>query len=1336
MQAGAQTGARKKGGTAWLSRGFEELLYYLEKRGSSETFVFDVIIVGSGYGGAIAAAELAGSTMRTESTRGERKLRVCVLERGKEYLSGMFPAGLADLPAHVRYSTAGSPRPGGRREGLFDVRVGEDLSAIVANGLGGGSLINAGVMERPHPAVFHSWPHAVRDDLFRTYFDTAESLLGVHGNSIKLSPRPRPLKTQALEALARASFREASITVALTDQRNGEGVSLKECKLCGDCATGCNHGAKNSLDVNLLAKARRAGAHVFTGVTVLRIERAGDDLWLLHTVHTDQHLRKRQGPPAVLRARKLILAAGTFGSTEILLRSQCDTLRLSPRLGQRFSANGDAITVVYGQNGDVNAVSDESDPPERRAVGPTITGLLDLRAKDGTGHVIEELAIPGALRRVFEETVTTVKTLHDLEHIDCKPHWPDAPTHDPCAVDAKAIRSSSVLVAMGDDGAAGALELVERREADAGDGAIRIRWPGLRDAELFGAQIKQLQALVAASGAGGQVLPNPLWQLLPASMQFLFDDRRGPPLTVHPLGGCPMGDNADAGVVNHLGQVFDVAADPLGERPFGNLAVLDGSIVRSALGINPALTISALALRAVESLRTQWGFASPRVPVKSLPERTRFREERPGAARRPTEIEVVERMTGAVKLKAKGWGRIPCVVELTLRFAKCSIADLVLPKKDEKDEPAPAGKPVPMQRTLELRGGEMRIFLENEWNAWRARGGSDEDLGKIVQVRAPLAGTLSFFQRECNRLWQRWLATLLPWWLNRGMRDSWQALTERRQRPRSPLGSEAAGLWSRLGWRIKSALALASRAGEVRLLEYRLRLKADATCKASTPIRTEQFVRDSDILGLKRLTYGRRANPWRQLMEMRLKELAGAVHGRPVVLHLDTKYLAAQRVPLFKIVGQQDQVSALADLGSFLGYFLRLLINIHVWSFRRPDAPAAREPQRLPAAVEGRLPEPAITEIEVDRMRDGTPVRVRLTRYRPRNARGRPVVMIHGYSASGTTFAHHAVKPCMAEYFYRRKRDVWILDLRTSSGMPTARHPWTFEDAALADLPVAFDAIYREAQSDSLDVFAHCMGAAMFSMAVLAPPETGERFFRERSLMPRRVHRAVLSQIAPFVVMSPANIFRGYAMSYLRHFLPLANYEFRVRPDPGLVDQLIDRLLATLPYPKEEFDIENPLCPLRRTPFVGTRHRMDALYGRDFSLADRWGRALLNDKVLEYIDDLFGPLSIETVAQAIHFARSETITTRAGRNKYALPANMARNWTFPTMSIHGSENGLSDVATLARFEQKFMEQAGIKVEKHEFREFGHQDSLIGKKARKVFRVVFNFLSEGEDRGRH
>ena len=1351
LPSSGDTGSRGRQ-TAWVSHGLEELIRDLGAQASTrEGADFDVIIVGSGYGGAVAAAGLAGCTGQDGKT-----LKVCVLERGKEYLPGMFPQRMADLAAHVRFVTEGKACPRGEREGLFDVRVGSDVCAVVANGLGGGSLINAGVMEAPLPNVFaEGWPEAITADSLGPYFERARKLLGAvivddrttKPNTIKEHPDGVPAKFTALERLAASRngegkpFRPTPITVAMTNKQSSAGVALKKCLRCGDCATGCNHEAKESLDVNLLVTAWRAGATIYTGATVLKIERTKEvkpgpgtayvdvapdtqyqepTVWTLDVVHTEGRLRARQGPPFRVTARKVILAAGTFGSTEILMRSQTETLKFSPRLGQRFSTNGDMIAVAYdqdieidGRRRDVGAAADETTPPRSRAVGPTITGLIDLRGSGAHDIVVEELAVPGPLARLFDETVTMGYLLQGLANADTSVHDPEKLAHDPCAVDGRAMRRSSIVALMGDDGAAGALELVGGDDEGDGDGAIRVRWPAIHDHPLFPAQIDALRMLGKDSATKGEVLPNPLWQLLPDKMQTLLDNKRGPLLTVHPLGGCPLGNTVDKGAVDHLGRVFDGRFTTISTELPG-LVVLDGSIVPVALRINPSLTIAALALRAVEGLREAWGYT----PAAEAPPE---QEARPvfGVPVDPvpphrTEVEFVERMSGAALLARNGGGTVSAVVELTMRFGRVALADLILPDADGR---------VPLRRTFHVEKGTLRIFLKDAWEAWRVRGGHEDELESFVQVEAPLTGDLDFLHREASTRDERECRALRAWFVNRGLRDVVQETIERLtdgSKLPSDLGAYLRGRWDDLK-------ALASHAGEVRQFEYRLEVGHPVTVAPHAPIDIGVYDRLRAIAGRKRFTYARRSNPWRQLSRMTLEKFPGMAAGSALpVLELDTTYLAQERIPLMRIVKQEDEPSALADLASFGAYFVRLLLSAHVWSFRRPDAAEPREPQRLPGMVEG-LPAPIIRELDLGAMKDGRPVRVRLTRY-PRQSSGkRPVVMIHGYSASGTTFAHPAVDPNLAQYFWDRKRDVWILDLRTSSGMPTARYPWAFEEVALADLPAACDYISR-ATGQKLDIFAHCMGSAMFSMALLAPPSSCDPFFRERDRLPTIINRIVLSQIGPVVVFSPANIFRAYLMSYIRNFLPLANYEFRVGPDPSLTDQLIDRFLAAMPYPEEEFSLENPFWPpWRRTPFVGTRHRMDALYGRDFNLVN------IDDRVLEYVDDLFGPLSIDTVSQAINFARLEVITSRAGRNEYVSRDNFLRRWRvdekdIPTLSIHGSDNGLADVATLARMRKLLVDDLGFEhFETHAFPGFGHQDCLIGRNAADVFAVVHEFL---------
>ncbi len=1333
--------SKKERKTAWISQGFEQLLYDVRQEPKRAGRDYDVIIVGSGYGGAVAAAKLAGCQDNG------RPIRVCLLERGKEYLPGMFPSRLADLPGHVRFSTPYSAQARGTREGLFDIRLGPDVCALVANGLGGGSLINAAVVEEPDSSVFDAhWPNEFKRKSTRdALYDRARALLGAGNgaaiNSIKHHRKGVPTKFSALQRLAADKpFRAAALTIAMTAKANAAGVALHECKLCGDCATGCNHGAKDSLDVNLLVRAWRQGAKIYTGATVLRLERDEDrDGWFVTVVHTDERLRQREREPLKLRARNVVLAAGTFGSTEILLRSRNDKLKFSDRLGQRFSVNGDMIAVAYDQNHPVNAVADEAVPPDERFVGPTTTGIVDLRADNRGKCVIQELAVPASLRRIFEEIVTTSHTLHQLDSGDPKRHGREK--LDPCAVDTEAISKSSVFAVMARDGAAGSLELIGGGDEDDGDGAVRVRWPQLRDRRLFRAEIDKLKKLIRESGTGGKILPSALWQLLPTGMQFLLNNKRGPLVTVHPLGGCPMGTDTTTGVVDYLGRVFDATSGS--KKQLAGLVILDGAIVPTSLGINPALTIAALALYAIEKLCEEWRFGAPKDQMPIEVERPLFREPFEREPPRPTVVEFVERMSGKVVLQNNGEA-ISCVIELTLQFEKVSLADLLFPKNGEL-----------MPRTIAVGRGELRLFRENEWTEWREKGEpehwkreetqsvvSQED---IVQLRAPITGHLTVLSREMSTPSERINRALWAWLLNRGMRDSWQWIVERwqgRGRKRI-LGSINSENDPSLRERYRQMRELASRAGEARLIEYHLTVARPSQfpTEGNAIAAIFQNMPNGEIRGIKRITYSRRSNPWRQLTEMALLAFPGLAKQRSTwalrrthitrqksspVLKLDTRYLAQQGAPLLRVVEHRDQPSMLADSVSLLAYLCRVLLTIHAWSFRRPDTETPREPQRLPGMVPG-LPEPEISELDVDRLPDGTPVYVRLTRYYPRKAHGLPVVMIHGYSTSGTTFAHHAVKPNLAQHFCERNRDVWILDLRTSSGMRTACHPWTFEDAALADLPAAFDYIHRTT-GRKLDIVAHCMGAAMFSMAVLAPPKPGSKFFREREALPKWINKAVLSQIGPVVVMSSGNIFRAYLMKYLRRYLPLGDYAFRAKSDPSLVDLLVDRLLATLPYPEEDFDIENPPWPpWRRAPFVGTRHRMDATYGRAFNLADKDGKTLLDAKVLEYIDDLFGPINIETVSQAIDLTRMQVIASRAGRNEYVSIPALKERWIFPTLSIHGEDNGLADVATLARVQTILGDQAGCRIKTHRCAGFGHQDSLIGKHANEVFKVIFSFL---------
>lgn len=1294
--------------TAWISRGFEQLARKAANSGTKPEY--DVVVVGSGYGGAVAAATFAGCRHQADDSA---PVSICVLERGREYLSGAFPNGLTEIPTHVRMES--------RKSGLFDVRLGPEVCTVIANGLGGGSLVNAGVMEVPAPEVFAShWPEELSDRAsLDPYYERAKQLLGAAqdgvDNTIERHPDGLPRKFTSIRGLSPrpGDFRPAAITVAMDVSSSSAGVALNKCIRCGDCATGCNHGAKNSLDVNLLVRAHVAGAEIYSGATVLTIRRHDSDpVWVVSTVYTDAKLRARHGEPVQIHATNVVLAAGTLGSTEILKRSATDQLHFSSLLGRRCSTNGDMLITDYDTDSEVHAVADETVRPSDRAVGPTITGVMDLRDKHGL--VIEEMAVPSGLRRAFTEIFTTANALHSLSESDSSTHRDGIPDADIYAANPDRIERSALYAVMGDDGAGGHIEL-QGELNEARDGIARIRWEGLQKRPLFKQQVEVLSELTRDTK--GRILPNPGWKLLPADMSSLINHREGPLLTVHPLGGCTMADSAEYGVVNGICEVFNPLASVTDVH--AGLVVLDGAVIPTALGTNPALTIAAVALRAAESLAAKWRYVESgnrnwNAEADPL-DRPVFREADHAYRPEPTRVELNERMSGPVTFTDAAGRERQCVVELTLRSEDKAIVEWIYP-------PAHGGDPelrVDDRQTGAMTDSRIRIYDYDKWRRINLKQFApltmERCLGAICLYQAPLSGSLRVLERGRSRALYRLLSAGWAWIWNRGLRDTWEAVLE---------GKGGPTLWARF----KSGLALATRAGEMRLIKYELRI-GDARPGCELELGGDR------ISGTKRFTYNRRANPWTQLMEMSLEQFPGLHRTKPRPdLTLDLAFLGRIGVPLFRIKRQADGVTALAELASFLGYFTRLLIGIHVWSFRSPDDETrAREPVRLPGELPG-MPAPEIHELylgdEVPDYADNTaplPVKVRLTRYARPESPHPPILMIHGYSASGTTFAHPSVDPNFASYFWQREHDVWIIDMRTSSGMATASAPWSFEQAARRDIPAACHLIHQET-GNQIDVVAHCMGAAMFSMAVLHAAEPrlpGETFLQEQARhdLSGIVRRVAFTQVGPLVVFTPMNVFRGYVARQLLEFLP-DNYTFRPGPDASLADSLLDRLLSTVPYPKQEFDIENPPWPpWRRTPWVRTRHRMDALYGRDFNVTN------LGQDVLDHIDDHFGPMSIKTVTQTIHFSRYNMITDKAGRNTFVWRSLFAETWRFPTLSIHAFHNGLSDVATVSRMKD-VLSNAG-RVFDYEIvgreENAGHQDALIGRPRHQTFDSVERFF---------
>jgi cholesterol oxidase len=1325
------------GSTRWLSREFAELFADPQRCHATLSAgvepAFDVLIIGSGYGGAIAAAELAGGHEHG------RPLRIAVLERGREYLPGAFPSRLAELPTHLRGSFAGISRGG---EALFDIRAGGDAGVVLANGLGGGSLINAGVMVQPPCAVFDArWPAALHNgrDLAEAYRE-ARVLLGARvSGALNTIPDPLPKKAAVLARLD-AQLERMPVTVAFTDRDSSTGVALSACKRCGDCATGCNHGAKESLDTNLLVQAMRRGVEIYCGATALRVLRPPDrdDAWAVLVTHTDEALRRCENGPRWIVARRVILAAGALGSTEILLRSQRATpaLGLSPRLGQGFSGNGDLIAFGYdyGVDGRANAVAHEDQAPEARGVGPTITAGFTAEVSDRCGRprrlLVEEMAVPAALRRPAEEIISTVQSLHRLTGCDDAPHREGHPPDDPLALRRDRIRDLSVFAVMGDDDAGGLLRL-RADDSGAGDAQLDVVWPQLREHPLFDAQLQLLRERAHGRAKfGGVTLPNPLWRPLPEVMEQTLGVPRGPVVTVHPLGGCGMADTPTQGVVDDCGRVYARQAAG-GHVALADLVVLDGAIVPCALGANPALTIAALALRAVRRLRFDLGVVLPAAdsaaPRGVQRPRLDLPPTPPAAAGSGTEIGITERLVGTLPLQIAGQGVVPCHVELTLSYRPLAVERLFVP--DDRGRLSSARLELITQGPAASQLRAVPAALREQL----IEAGLDQDARAREEARLgcshALGGELIVFERAPTRAWPRTLRALWAWARNRGLRDIAQSWWARRR----GLGQPSPD-WRAMA---RDMLALASHAGEIRRFRYALQL-GPRLPGGDPGFALPAAAVGGRLRGHKHISYGRPSNPWRQLQELQITEFAGLCgRGGPFRLALDPRYFAEVGQPLLRIESQRCHVEALADLASLAALVLRLLLSIHQLSARKPDPPSPRLAQRLPGRLPG-LPAPQIHEIEVGRLGE-RPLRIRLTRYRNADdpcSAAPPVLLIHGYSASGTTYAHPALRPGLARALARDGRDVWVADLRSSAGLATAQQPWTFEQVALGDIPAAVEHIVTASGAAQLDVVAHCMGAVMFSMAVLAADMTPDevisllrdrsgvvdavdRFRGARAALPARIRRAVLSQNGPAMVMTPENVFRGYVLSYFEALLGPLVYRFDAAPS-GLVGELLDRLLATLPYPDAELLRENTPCLRRSVRFAGTRHRMDALYGRTFSLLQ------LDDAVLAHIDDLFGPLNLDTVAQVIHFARHQTITDRSGHNRFVRPLTLRAHWRFPTLLLHGRDNGLADPATLYR-NARILRDAGCAVQAVMLDGMGHQDSLIGRRSAETFAHIRRFL---------
>lgn len=555
-------GARTAAAATWSSA------YYRKEYLPGE---WEAVVVGSGFGGAVTACRL-----------GKRwPGAVMVVERGKRYGRGDFPRSVFEL-SRAFWKVPGDAAPRivnlGESHGVFDVRSFDHMDVITAAGYGGGSLLYAAALMEPvDPNYDTHWPASVQSEPMQPYFGIVKAVLGS-------TPTPRgPEPERALDdryettrLIAEGAGVEkhvlpvgvffgndpANPTPMGEDEVNQHGAVQTSCLYCGECMLGCNYGAKTSLDYNYLYVAENQyGVAVRTEHMVDRIvpvdqygnkDKYGDGRHGYLVEMVDLVKRKTR----VVRTKRVIIAAGSLGSTEILLRNKhsSKTLRnISRKLGKQFSGNGD-----FG-----NLISLSHQPMEGN-LGPCIQEYMDYDASSGhpLGFVNEHLALPLGIAKDLIGVINP------------------GPLFDGF-VDAVMNTVGDHLVfsaSIGLDSSAGEMSL------DWWSKGLRLSWPYRENLGLYNRMIDSVEKVRGALGAK-LTLPIPTW---------IWPLRRN--MTVHALGGCPIGNSAEEGVVSaqkgELGQVFN----------YQGLYVADGSIIPSAIGANPSITIAALAEMIAEEI--------------------------------------------------------------------------------------------------------------------------------------------------------------------------------------------------------------------------------------------------------------------------------------------------------------------------------------------------------------------------------------------------------------------------------------------------------------------------------------------------------------------------------------------------------------------------------------------------------------------------------------------------------------------------------------------------------------------------------------------------------------
>jgi cholesterol oxidase len=507
----------------------------------------DVVVIGSGFGGSVAALRAA-----------EKGYRVAVLEAGRRFSNDTLPKTSWELSKFLW-----APRLGWM--GIQRITPLNDVLVLSGAGVGGGSLVYANTLYTPLDDFYNDrqWAHITdwKAEL-APYYDQAERMLGVTNNTT-MTPSDIEMKAVAEDMGVGHTFALTPVGVFFGPPGQtvpdpyfgGAGPERTGCIQCGECMIGCRHNAKNRLDLTYLHLAETLGAviHPETTVTAVRPRPGGG--YLVETRHTTRRSRH-----ATYTAAHVVFAAGTLGTQRLLLRMRDEGVLsgLSPRLGELTRTNSEAILGAMSKRKGVDytrgvAITSSFYPdprthvePVRYGRGSNAMGMLSTHMTDGGGRVPRWLKWVGQLLR---HPLLTRRLL-----------W----------LRGWSERTIIVLV------------------MQSLDNSLTVR----RKRGLLG------ERLVTRQGHGE---PNPTW--IPVGNEVTrrvakrIDGVPGGsvgeianiPMTAHIIGGCPIGDRPETGVI-----------DPW-HRLYGHpgLHVLDGAAVSANLGVNPSLTITAQAERAM-----------------------------------------------------------------------------------------------------------------------------------------------------------------------------------------------------------------------------------------------------------------------------------------------------------------------------------------------------------------------------------------------------------------------------------------------------------------------------------------------------------------------------------------------------------------------------------------------------------------------------------------------------------------------------------------------------------------------------------------------------------------